>query len=169
MTSDGSQRLQVGVVADREEPAWQVQLPGGLYEFPSAEADLDRGTGRGRLSYRRATEEPTAATGWTLHQLRHSALTHLAEDGVDVALLKARSRHRSLRSQERYVRPSAASVANRPPTTTGCGDIADSRPVPSTEDPGVKRLQFAALKPAGSTFPGPMSGRTGEGQVAGTS
>jgi integrase len=64
------------------------------------------------LSYRRAAEQFTEATnGWTLHQLRHSALTHLAEDGVDVALLKAKSRHRSLRSLERYVRPSEASVA----------------------------------------------------------
>jgi len=61
--------------------------------------------------YRRAAEEFTVATGWTLHRLRHSALTHLAEDGVDVALLKAKSRHRSLRSLERYVRPSEASVA----------------------------------------------------------
>lgn len=76
-----------------------------------AEADIDHTTGRARLSYRRAAEEFTNATGWTLHQLRHSALTHLAEDGVDVALLKAKSRHRSLRSLERYVRPSEASVA----------------------------------------------------------
>jgi integrase len=52
-----------------------------------------------------------ASGGWTLHQLRHSALTHLAEDGVAMALLKAKSRHASLRSLERYVRPSDASVA----------------------------------------------------------
>ncbi len=76
-----------------------------------AKGDLDMASGRGRLSYRRAAEEFTAATGWTLHQLRHSRLTHLAENGVDVALLKAKSRHRSLRSLERYVRPSEASVA----------------------------------------------------------
>lgn len=76
-----------------------------------AKGDLDPATGQGRLSYRRAAEEFTTATGWTLHQLRHSALTHLAEGGVDVALLKAKSRHRSLRSLERYVQPSEASVA----------------------------------------------------------
>jgi len=76
-----------------------------------AEGDLDPTSGRARLSYRRAAEEFTDVTGWTLHQLRHSALTHLAEGGVDVALLKAKSRHRSLRSLERYVQPSEASVA----------------------------------------------------------
>ena len=77
-----------------------------------AKADLDPVSGHGRLSYRRAAELFTDASGgWTLHQLRHSALTHLAEDGVDVALLKAKSRHRSLRSLERYVRPSEAAVA----------------------------------------------------------
>ncbi len=77
-----------------------------------AKADIDPIGGHGRLSYRRAAEIFTEASGGhTLHQLRHSALTHLAEDGVDVALLKAKSRHRSLRSLERYVRPSEASVA----------------------------------------------------------
>ena len=35
----------------------------------------------------------------------------LAEEGVDVAMLKAKSRHPSLRSLERYVQPSEASVA----------------------------------------------------------
>ena len=61
--------------------------------------------GHARLSYRAAANEIARRTGWTLHQLRHSALTHLAEDGVDVPLLKAKSRHRSLRSLEIYVRP----------------------------------------------------------------
>jgi len=88
-----------------------VFLTNRLARQALAKADVGAGTGRGRLSYRRAAEEFTTATGWTLHQLRHSALTHLAEDCVDVALLKAKSRHRSLRSLERYVRPSEASVA----------------------------------------------------------
>ncbi len=77
-----------------------------------AKADIDPTTRHGRLSYRRAAEMFTEASGGhTLHQLRHSALTHLAEDGVDIALLKGKSRHRSLRSLERYVRPSEAAVA----------------------------------------------------------
>lgn len=78
----------------------------------TAKADLDPASGHARLSYRRAAELFTEASGgWTLHQLRHSVLTHLAEEGVDVALLRAKSRHASLRSLERYVRPSDASVA----------------------------------------------------------
>jgi integrase/recombinase XerD len=53
----------------------------------------------------------TATTGWTLHQLRHSALTHLAEDGVELPLLAAKSRHRSWRSLETYTRPGSEAVA----------------------------------------------------------
>jgi len=37
----------------------------------------------------------------------------MAEQGVDVALLKAKCRRRSLRSLERYTHPSSASVAVR--------------------------------------------------------
>jgi integrase/recombinase XerD len=44
-------------------------------------------------------------TGWTLRQLRHSALTHAAEDGTNLPLLLARSRHASVRSLERSARP----------------------------------------------------------------
>lgn len=66
--------------------------------------------GYGRLSYRRAEELAKQHGGFTLHQLRHSALTHLAEQGVDIALLKAKSRHASLRSLEVYVQPGAEAV-----------------------------------------------------------
>jgi integrase len=50
-----------------------------------APATVDRcpETGRARLSYRRAEALfRQASGGWTLHQLRHSALTHLAEQNV---------------------------------------------------------------------------------------
>ncbi|GGK30059.1 hypothetical protein GCM10011583_72470 [Streptomyces camponoticapitis] len=83
-----------------------------------------------RLSYRRAEEiceentpllaNPLASTddiedldGWTLHRLRHSALTHDAEDGTSTSMLPARSRHASVRSLERYARPGVDSVARR--------------------------------------------------------
>ena len=63
-------------------------------------------TGRARLSYRRAQEMFSEASGGsTLHQLRHSAITHLAEGNVGLALLMAKSRHTSLRSLQRYARP----------------------------------------------------------------
>ena len=73
--------------------------------------DLDPASGRARLSYRRAAELFQARTGWTLHQLRHSALTHAAEDGTNLPLLLARSRHASVRSLERYARPGPDAVA----------------------------------------------------------
>ena len=74
--------------------------------------DLDPTNGRARLSYRRAAELFQACTGWTLHQLRHSALTHAAEDGTNLPLLLARSRHASVRSLERYARPGPEAAAS---------------------------------------------------------
>jgi integrase len=79
-----------------------------------APATIDRcpDTGRARLSYRRAEALfREASDGWTLHQLRHSALTHLAEQNVSLPLLMAKSRHASLRSLQRYARPGAEAVA----------------------------------------------------------
>ncbi len=69
-------------------------------------------TGRARLSYRRAAEVFSDASGGkTLHQLRHSAITHLSEAGVPLPLLMAKSRHASLRTLQRYARPSVDAVA----------------------------------------------------------
>jgi len=76
-----------------------------------ASVDVDPESGRARLSYRRAEEIFHAATGWTLHQLRHSAITHLAEDNVALPLLMAKSRHASLRSLQRYAHPGPEAVA----------------------------------------------------------
>jgi integrase len=93
-----------------------------------AAADLCPITGRARLSYRRAEEIFELATralanpgaskaeleqlrGWTLHQLRHSRLTHEAEDGTNTPTLLAISRHASVRSLERYARPGVDAVA----------------------------------------------------------
>ena len=94
-----------------------------------ASGDLCPVTSRARLSYRRAAESFELATrplanpgrhrrrssselhGWTLHQLRHSLLTHEAEDGTSTPMLLARSRHASVRSLERYARPGPEAVA----------------------------------------------------------
>ncbi|MFJ5725708.1 tyrosine-type recombinase/integrase [Streptomyces sp. NPDC093149] len=97
---------------------------------PAGTATLDvcEETSRARLSYRRAEEifeqstrllaNPLAAPediddleGWTLHRLRHSALTHDAEGGTSTPMLLARSRHASVRSLERYARPGVDAVA----------------------------------------------------------
>lgn len=77
-----------------------------------AAADLDPDTGRARLSYRRAAELFTQATGsWTLHDLRHSALTHAAEDGMPTPMLMTKSGHASIRTLSRYSRPSVDALA----------------------------------------------------------
>ncbi|WP_208759329.1 tyrosine-type recombinase/integrase [Microbispora triticiradicis] len=80
-------------------------------------ADLDLASGRARLSYRRAAECFETATAelaggpWTLHQLRHSALTHAAEDGANTSTLLAYSGHTSVASLARYARVSPEALA----------------------------------------------------------
>ena len=72
----------------------RVQLPPG---------DIDEASGRARVSYSHAEALFKAACGGaTLHQLRHSALTHDAEDGTSAPMLMARSGHTSVRSLLRY-------------------------------------------------------------------
>ena len=69
-------------------------------------------TGRGRLSYRRAAAVfKQASGGWTLHQLRHSSLAHLAEGGASPVMLQAKSRYRDLRALSAYTRPGPEPVA----------------------------------------------------------
>jgi integrase len=81
----------------------RVELPPG---------DIDPGSGRARLSYRQAEQLfKDAAGGATLHQLRHSALTHDAEDGASTPMLMAKSGHTSVASLARYARPSAEALA----------------------------------------------------------
>lgn len=75
--------------------------------LPLSTADLDPASGRARLSYRRAAELFTTATGGaSLHQLRHSALTHAAEDGANTSTLLSYSGHTSVASLARYARVS---------------------------------------------------------------
>ncbi len=77
-------------------------------------ADRDRcpDTGLGRLSYQMAWKLFSQhSNGATLHQLRHSALTHLGEDGVSAVLLQAKSRHQDPRTLARYSKPGVEAVA----------------------------------------------------------
>jgi hypothetical protein len=83
-------------------------------------------------------EELEEAHGWTLHQLRHSLLTHEAEDGTSTPMLLARSRHASVRSLERYARP-----APRPSPATSPSQT-QQRAVAS---PGKGGRQPASLLP----------------------
>ncbi|GAA3102250.1 tyrosine-type recombinase/integrase [Streptosporangium carneum] len=77
-----------------------------------AAPDICPVTGRGRLPYSCAEYLFKTASaqldqhrqGWTSHQLRHSALQHLAQAGRTAPELQARSRHQHLASLGRYVR-----------------------------------------------------------------
>jgi integrase/recombinase XerC/integrase/recombinase XerD len=79
-------------------------------------ADVDPTTGCARLSYRRAAElfeNHTAGMPrgpFTLHQLRHSQLTHAAETGANTPMLMALSGHTSVRSLAKYARVSAEAL-----------------------------------------------------------
>ena len=77
---------------------------------PAAQ-DLCPATGRARLGYDRARILFTRPTGWQLHQLRHSAATHLGEQGIPLQLIMAKTRHKSPRTAMRYVKPGDAAVA----------------------------------------------------------
>ena len=106
-----------------------VFLTGRRARVALAAADLDPVSGRARLSYRRAEEIFTgltkplahpdvtdpgvleAAEGWTLHQLRHSALTRAAENGANTGTLLAYSGHSSVASLARYTRVSPDALA----------------------------------------------------------
>lgn len=92
-------------------PLFLAERPAAPSRVPAA-GDIDTATGRARLSYRRAAEMfKETSGGATLHQLRHSALTHLAEAGVPTVLLMAKSRHASLRTLQRYAQPGVEAVA----------------------------------------------------------
>ena len=108
----GSARLLPRLIAGRARgPLFLADRRPAPARMPAA-ADRCPSTGRARLSYRRAEELfCDASGGWTLHQLRHSALTHLAEADVGLPLLMAKSRHGSLRSLQRYARPGPEAVA----------------------------------------------------------
>ncbi|MEU7855313.1 tyrosine-type recombinase/integrase [Nonomuraea sp. NPDC049141] len=112
-------------LADRRAPVSGPRAP--------ASADIDPATGRGRLSYPRAEYLFKTASaqldphrqGWTLHQLRHSALQHLAHAGRTAPELRAKSRHQHLASLDRYVRPGEETSAR---VTAEAGPIQPRRP-----------------------------------------
>jgi integrase len=108
----GSARLLPRLIAGRRRgPLFLADRPPVPSRAPASE-DLCPETGRARISYRRAEELfVTATRGRTLHDLRRAALTHLGEDNVSLPLLMAKSRHKNLRSLQRYVRPSPEAVA----------------------------------------------------------
>ncbi|MGH2901066.1 MAG: tyrosine-type recombinase/integrase [Solirubrobacteraceae bacterium] len=77
-----------------------------------AARDICPHTGRPRLGYDRARILLKQLTGWRLHQLRHSAATHLGDQKVPLQLIMAKTRHKSPRTAMRYVGPGPAAVAD---------------------------------------------------------
>jgi len=112
----GTARLLPRLISGRT--AGPLFLTGRQARVQLAAADVDTATGRARLSYRQSAALFTAATTdlpggpWTLHQLRHSALTHAAEDGASTSTLLAYSGHTSVRSLARYARVSAEALGD---------------------------------------------------------
>ena len=89
----GSARLLPRLIGERDAgPIFLADRRPASARAP-ASVDLCPITGRGRLSYERAAylfkhnSLKISKNGWTLHQLRHSALTRLAEAGVNLPLL----------------------------------------------------------------------------------
>ncbi|WP_307832768.1 site-specific integrase [Planomonospora sp. ID91781] len=76
-----------------------------------AAADICPHTGRARLGYDRARVQLEKYAGLDLHQLRHSAATHLGEAEVPLQLIMAKTRHKNPRTAMRYVQPGAEAVS----------------------------------------------------------
>jgi integrase len=73
--------------------------------------DICSETGRARLGYDRARILlGRYGDGLRLHQLRHSAATHLGEADTSAIVIMAKTGHKSLRSVQRYVKPGLAAV-----------------------------------------------------------
>jgi len=105
-------RLLAKLVAGRDSgPVFLTSRRAAAHRVTPA-ADLDPASGRARLSYEMAGQLfKRYSGGKTLHQLRHSRLTHLGEANVSAPLLMAISGHKRLATLQRYVKPSQAAVA----------------------------------------------------------
>jgi integrase len=73
--------------------------------------DICPETQRARLGYDRARILLAHySDGLRLHQLRHSAATHLGEANISANVIMTKTGHKSLRSVQRYVKPGLAAV-----------------------------------------------------------
>ena len=105
----GTARLLPHLLKDRRTGPVFVTERKARVQLPAA--DLDE-RGRARLSHQQAEALFTKASGGaTLHQLRHSALTHDAEQGTGTPMLMAYSGHTSVRSLGKYAKVSAEALA----------------------------------------------------------
>ncbi|MFI2229613.1 site-specific integrase [Nocardia testacea] len=109
----GTARLLPRLIRDRTRgPVFVTHRRPGPGKY-LADRDVCPDTGLARLSYDQARDLLDAATavdgpgtGWDLHELRHSGLTHLGESGASLLELMAKSRHRKAENLRRYFKPS---------------------------------------------------------------
>lgn len=76
-----------------------------------AAGDICPHTGRARLGYDRARVLLEKYAGLDLHQLRHSAATHLGDAEVPLQLIMGKTRHKNPRTAMRYVKPGPEAIA----------------------------------------------------------
>ncbi|MGH3858213.1 tyrosine-type recombinase/integrase [Actinokineospora sp.] len=85
--------------------------PGPHRRATADSKDVCLETGRVRLGYDRARILlGHYGDGLRLHQLRHSAATHLGDANTSANVIMAKTGHKSLRSVQRYVKPGLAAV-----------------------------------------------------------
>jgi site-specific recombinase XerD len=84
--------------------------PGPARRAAAASRDICPETQRIRLGYDRARTLIKHYTGLELHQLRHSAATHLGDKGADATVIMAKTHHKSIRTAARYTKPGLAAV-----------------------------------------------------------
>ncbi|MBF6203957.1 MULTISPECIES: site-specific integrase [Nocardia] len=109
----GTARLLPRLIRDRTRgPVFVTHRRPGPGKY-LADRDVCPDTGLARLSYDQARDLLDTATaidgpgtGWDLHELRHSGLTHLGESGASLLELMAKSRHRKAENLRRYFKPS---------------------------------------------------------------
>jgi integrase len=85
--------------------------PGPARRAAANQRDICSDTGRQRLGYDQARALIKRYTGLHLHQLRHSAATHLGDRKVDATVIMAKTHHRSIRTVARYTKPGLEAVA----------------------------------------------------------
>jgi integrase len=115
--ASGTAHLLPRLICGRERgPVFLYERrPGPARHTPAA--DTCPHTGRARLGYDRARillgqyARTPVAPGWDLHQLRHSATTHLGEANTSLQLIMAKGRWRNPRTAMPYVRPGGEAVA----------------------------------------------------------
>ncbi|MGV9776967.1 FAD-dependent oxidoreductase [Streptosporangium sp. NPDC003464] len=92
----GSGVIGASVALELARRGWQVTV-----------VDKAGGAGHGSTS----ASSAVVYAGLDLHQLRHSAATHLGEAEVPLQLIMGKTRHKNPRTAMRYVQPGAEAIA----------------------------------------------------------